>query len=106
MVDSDTCTLYELFDARWNGGNPTAGSGAIFDLNSNALRPAAWTSADAAGLPILPGLVRYDEVQAGYIGHAIRMTSDCTTPELPVARASPGRACGTRDARRWARGSA
>ena len=78
-VDSDACVLYELFDARWNGGNPTAGSGAIFDLNSNDLRPAGWTSADAAGLPILPGLVRYDEVLAGYIGHAIRVTSDCTS---------------------------
>ena len=78
-VDSDTCVLYELFNARWNGGNPTAGSGAIFDLNSNDLRPAGWTSADAAGLPILPGLVRYDEILAGYIGHAIRMTSDCTS---------------------------
>jgi hypothetical protein len=78
-VDSDTCMLYELFNARWNGGDPTAGSGAIFDLNSNDLRHAGWTSADAAGLPILPGLVRYDEVLAGYIGHAIRVTSDCTS---------------------------
>ena len=78
-VDSDNCVLYELFNARWNGGNPTAGSGAIFDLNSNVLRHAGWTSADAAGLPILPGLVRYDEVLAGYIGHAIRVTSDCTS---------------------------
>ena len=51
-----------------------AGSGAIFDLNSNALRPDSWTSADAAGLPILPGLVRYDEVAAGAIHHAVRFT--------------------------------
>ncbi len=78
MVNRDTCTLYELFDARWNNGSPTAGSGAIFDLNSDALRPAGWTSADAAGLPILPGLVRYDEVQAGAIDHAIRFTAVCT----------------------------
>ena len=79
MVDSSTCTLYELYDARWNGGSPTAGSGAVFDLTSNALRPAGWTSADAAGLPILPGLLRWDEVQAGAIDHAIRFTVDCTT---------------------------
>ena len=79
MVDQDTCTLYELFAARWNGGNPTAGSGAIFDLDSNDLRPAGWTSADAAGLPIFPGLVRYDEVEAGAIEHAIRLTADCTS---------------------------
>ena len=79
MVDSDTCMLYELFDARWNGGQPRAGSGAIFDLGSNDLRPAGWTSADAAGLPILPGLVRWDEVLAGEIDHAIRFTVACTT---------------------------
>jgi hypothetical protein len=79
MVDEDTCTLYELFAARWNGGDPTAGSGAVFDLGSNDLRPAGWTSADAAGLPILPGLVRHDEVLAGEIDHAIRFTVSCTT---------------------------
>ena len=79
MVDSRDCTLYELYHARWNGGAPTAGSGAIFDLTTNALRPAGWTSADAAGLPIFPGLVRWDEVQAGHIDHAIRFTVDCTT---------------------------
>ena len=78
MVNTDTCTLYELFDARWNGGSPTAGSGAIWDLGSNALRHRRWTSADAAGLPILPGLVRLDEVQAGAITHAIRFTVGCT----------------------------
>ena len=79
MVNADTCTLYELYDAHWHGGNPDAGSGAVFDLGSNLLRPAGWTSADAAGLPILPGLVRYDEVAAGEIAHAIRFTVDCTT---------------------------
>ena len=79
MVERGSCVLYELFDARWNGGNPQAGSGAIWDLDSNRLRPQTWTSADAAGLPILPGLVRWDEVQAGAIRHAIRFTVDCTT---------------------------
>jgi hypothetical protein len=80
MIDQGTCVLYELFGVRRNGGNPTAGSGAIFDLHSNALRPAGWTSADAAGLPIFPGLVRYDEVfgpNAG-IHHALRFTVGCT----------------------------
>src|SRR3954453_955798 len=74
MLDKDTCVLYELYNANWNGGRPTAGSGAVFNLNSNALRPATWTSADAAGLPILPGLLRVDEVQAGHVDHAIRFT--------------------------------
>jgi hypothetical protein len=72
IVDSDSCTLYELFalyPSPWS-----AGSGAIWSLTSNALRPAGWTSADAAGLPILPGLVRYEEVAAGHIDHAIRFT--------------------------------
>ena len=78
MIDKDTCSLYELFAARWNGGKPRAGSGAVFDLSSNALRSAGWTSADAAGLPIFPGLVRYDEVKAGAIDHAIRFTVACT----------------------------
>jgi hypothetical protein len=78
MIDTDSCTLYELFDARWNGGSPTAGSGAIWDLRSNALRPNGWTSADAAGLPIYPGLLDYDEVLAGSIKHAIRFTASPT----------------------------
>jgi hypothetical protein len=78
MVNKSTCTLYELFDADWNHGNPTAGSGAVFDLSSNGLRPDGWTSADAAGLPILAGLVRFDEVKARSIGHAIRFTAQCT----------------------------
>ena len=72
IVDSDSCTLYELFAlyaSPWS-----AGSGAIWSLMSNALRPRGWTSADAAGLPILPGLVRYEEVVAGHIDHAIRFT--------------------------------
>ena len=80
MIDRGTCVLYELFAVDRNGGDPRAGSGAIFDLGSNALRPAGWTSADAAGLPIFPGLVRYDEVfgpNAG-IHHALRFTVGCT----------------------------
>jgi hypothetical protein len=79
LIDRDTCTLYELYDARTNSsGQWLAGSGAIFDLRSNALRPAGWTSADAAGLPILPGLIRYDEVAAGEILHAVRFTTNET----------------------------
>ena len=75
-VDRDACLLYELFAVRQgSGGAWRAGSGAIFDLGSNALRPAGWTSADAAGLPILPGLARFDEVDAGLIAHALRFTA-------------------------------
>ncbi|MBF0345460.1 MAG: VCBS repeat-containing protein [Nitrospirae bacterium] len=75
IVDKDNCVLYELYYAfPQNDGSWTAGSGAIFNLKSNALRPNTWTSADAAGLPILPGLVRYDEVASGQINHAIRFT--------------------------------
>ena len=99
MIDRDTCTLYELYAAEWNGGDPTAGSGAIFDLegpNANDLRPATWTSADAAGLPIFPGLVRWDEVKAGAIEHAIRFTVNCTSrhyvwPARHQAGSSDGR---------------
>jgi hypothetical protein len=78
MVDKDLCRLYELFAAHKVGAEWRAGSGATWDLRSNALRPAGWTSADAAGLPILPGLVRYDEVTAGEIAHALRFTTDET----------------------------
>jgi hypothetical protein len=74
VIDRDHRMLYELFDAYPGPSGWTAGSGAVFDLQSNALRPAGWTSADAAGLPIFPGLVRYDEVAAGQIRHAIRFT--------------------------------
>ena len=81
IVERRSCRLYELFDASWNGGDARAGSGAIWDLDSHRLRPETWTSADAAGLPILPGLVRLDEVEAGTIRHAIRFTVDCTTDE-------------------------
>jgi len=76
VVDTSDCKLYEMWSSYPVGGGTswTAGSGAVFDLTSNALRPAGWTSADAAGLPVLPGLVRYDEVQAGAINHALRFT--------------------------------
>lgn len=76
IVDKDNCILYEMFYS-WprNDGGWNAGSGAVFDLRSNDLRPDGWTSADAAGLPILPGLVRYEEVEAGEISHAIRFTA-------------------------------
>jgi hypothetical protein len=75
VIDRDNAKLYELFAAYPQGGGWHAGSGAVFDLNSNALRPAGWTSADAAGLPIFPGLVRYEEaVELGAINHALRFT--------------------------------
>jgi hypothetical protein len=76
VVDRDACVDYEVYAAYPHGGGTSwaAGSGAVFDLRSNAFRPATWTSADAAGLPILPGLVRYDEVAAGEIDHPIRIT--------------------------------
>lgn len=74
VVQSGTCMLYELWAAQQVGAGWEAGSGAKWDLNSNALRPAGWTSADAAGLPILPGLARYEEVMSGAITHALRFT--------------------------------
>jgi hypothetical protein len=80
VVDQGTCTDYELFAAHPHAGGRrwTAGSGAIFHLRSNHLRPAGFTSADAAGLPILPGLARYNEVAQGAIDHALRFTAPCT----------------------------
>ena len=74
-LDRDHCILYELFNAfPQSDGSWKASSGAVFNLASNALRPAGWTSTDAAGLPVVPGLVRYDEAAAGAIHHAIRFT--------------------------------
>lgn len=73
-IDTTNCILYEMWSAYPQVTSWQAGSGAIFDLTSNALRPAGWTSADAAGLPVFAGLVRYDEVLAGAINHAIRLT--------------------------------
>ena len=79
ILDRDNCVLYELYHAYpQTDGSWTAVSGAIFDLTSNTLRPLTWTSADAAGLPILPGLIRYEEVQAGEIRHAVRFTTETT----------------------------
>ena len=100
VVDRDRCRLDELFAAYPGGDRWRAGSGAIWNLRSNRLRPRGWTSADAAGLPILPGLARYDEVRRGRIDHALRFTaartrrafvyparhfaSDLTDPDLPA----------------------
>lgn len=78
ILSLSRCKLYELFAAKKEQGGWAASSGAIFDLRSNALRPAGWTSADAAGLPIYPGLVKYEEVAAGKILHAIRFTAPRT----------------------------
>lgn len=78
ILNRDNCTLYELFNVHFIASGWQAGSGAIFDLHSNDLRPAGWTSADAAGLPILPGLVRYDEIASGKITHTIRFTAPQT----------------------------
>ena len=80
MIDSGTCELYELWNARYAAAGATAGSGATWNLRSNALRPSGWTSADAAGLPVLPGLLSYAQVQAAVaagkpITHAIRFTA-------------------------------
>lgn len=82
MIDRDACTLYEIFDFDWNGGDPKGGSGAVWNLGSNALRPRTWTSADAAGLPIFAGLIRRDEIAAGVIDHAIRVTAEETNQKF------------------------
>jgi hypothetical protein len=79
VVDRSTCRLYETWNTRVVEGRWVAGSGATWSLSSNALRPDGWTSADAAGLPILPGLLRYDEVKARKVDHAIRFTTDVTS---------------------------
>jgi hypothetical protein len=78
LVDRDACRLYELYALTRTRGGWHAGSGAIWSLSSNRLRPAGWTSADAAGLPIFPGLARYDEVARGVIDHALRFTVERT----------------------------
>lgn len=74
VLQEGTCRLYELYGAHRSGGGWDAGSGAVFNLRSNALRPEGWTSADAAGLPILPLLARYEDVRSGAIDHALRVT--------------------------------
>jgi hypothetical protein len=100
VLDRDRCVLYEMFDAWREGDGWSAGSGAVWDLEINATRPPTWTSADAAGLPILPGLVRHDEVvvrgemrhavrftvsrtQKGYVAPASHWASSSTNPDLP-----------------------
>ncbi len=87
VVDRSACRLYELFDAHPQGGGWHAGAGAVWSLRSNKLRPRGWTSADAAGLPIFPGLARYDEVAAGAIRHALRFT----VPRTRAAYVYPAR---------------
>lgn len=86
VIDTRDCHLYEIYDLSSSGGQWYGGSGAIWDLHSQALRPETWTSADAAGLPMLPGLSRYDEVLAGSINHALRFTSHCTKGYIWPAR--------------------
>jgi hypothetical protein len=93
VLQSGTCELFELYRAFRDGPGWRADSGARFDLSSNDLRPLGWTSADAAGLPILPGLVRYDEVESGAIRHAIRVTFSRTRRGyiLPATHAASSR---------------
>jgi hypothetical protein len=81
LLDRDACKLYELYALYPNGRTWKAGSGAVWNLRTNKLRPAGWTSADAAGLPIFPGLARYDEVARGRIDHALRFTASRTRKE-------------------------
>jgi hypothetical protein len=91
VVDASTCKLYETWDTQKTSSGWTAGSGAIWSLKSDKLRPAGWTSADAAGLPIMPGLLSYDEVKAGKVDHAIRFTTNVTdTTYLWPARHEAG----------------
>jgi hypothetical protein len=78
VIDKDACKLYEMFDSHFTSPGWKAGSGALFDLRSNALRKDGWTSADAAGLPIFPGLARLAEAQKGEITHALRFTAQST----------------------------
>ncbi len=91
IVDKSTCRLYETFDTRKRNGRWTAGSGAVWSLTSDRLRKNTWTSADAAGLPILPGLLRWNEVKHRDVDHAIRFTTDVTsTHHLWPARHDAG----------------
>jgi hypothetical protein len=96
VVDRATCVDYELYAAYPHRGYWSAGSGAVFHLRSDALRPAGWTSADAAGLPILPGLARFSEVAAGAINHALRFTAPCTAARYvyPARHLTSGTGCG------------
>ena len=92
IVDRDRWVLFELYATRWNGARSRweAGSGAIFDLSANGRRPEGWTSADAAGLAILPGLVRYDEARRGRVEHALRVTVHATNGHVWPASHSAG----------------
>jgi hypothetical protein len=101
VLQQDTCKLFELFNASRSGAGWSADSGARWDLITGALRPIGWTSADAAGLPILPGLVRYDEVEAGSINHAIRVTFSQTQAGfvLPATHLTTGHTDATLPAR-------
>lgn len=102
VLQEGVCKLYELYGAHRAGAGWDAASGAVFNLRSNALRPDGWTSADAAGLPILPLLVRYDEVRAGGINHALRVTVPRTQAGfVHPRRTTPPRAM-TPACRRWA----
>jgi len=96
-VDTDDCMLYEIYDASKSGGQWNGGSGAIWDLTKNDLRTDTWTSADAAGLPILPGLARYNEVAANVIEHALRFTANCTANNYiwPARHKAQSGSCGT-----------
>ena len=101
MVHRGTCRLYELFAAQRTRSGWRAGSGAVYDLRSNRLRPAGWTSADAAGLPILPGLARFDEVRDGHDRpraalHRAATRSAYVYPARHAAGAGTTRRC-----RRW-----
>ncbi len=86
ILDVFACKLYEIYDASFENDQWSGGSGAIWNLRSNALRPESWTSVDAAGLPILPGLIRYDEIAAGEIKHALRFTAEETAGYIWPAR--------------------
>jgi hypothetical protein len=103
VVQEGTCMLYELYHAHRKGAGWTAASGATFNLRSDALRPEGWTSADAAGLPIFPLLVRYPEVHAGQIDHALRVRRRWATS---TRRRISHRTARTRTCRRWACGCA
>lgn len=96
IVDRDRGALYELFATQWNGSRQRweAGSGAVFDLSSNARRPESWTSADAAGLAILPGLVRYDDAARGSLRHALRVTVRRTNGSVWPASHAAGNTSG------------
>ena len=93
VLQTGTCMLFEFYGAKKQDSGWTALSTAFFDLRSNRLRPDGWTSADAAGLPILPGLLRYEEVKGGQIAHALRMT----VPHTQRAYIWPARHCASKN---------